>query len=184
MDLFKTSERTIAEPTVEGRNVYITMVDPEGDSTIPDLPWCSFKTLEYFEDLVTPGADEKKPVIVMCPDNQASVMRIRLAVENAGTCDIHPVQVTNVSTYAPSSMSESAFWAVQVINFDDWRLEVEEAVRVATLAERASTGADERRISDNAKASGTFKRVTVEPQLGLAPADTDVPAEDEDPPVF
>lgn len=171
MDLFPSKKIEVKTDLPE---VFITAVDPDG-AKLPEPTWCRVAEFVDFKSLISPATDEV--VIVACPDNAQVAAQIRLVADNGPMVGASLVLVKNVVDYVPSGLFESSLWATRVVDFDEWRLQAEEAERDAELASRASRSRDEVRMLDNARSDGTFKEV----QASVAPQ-----VEDEAPeaPVF
>lgn len=158
MELFKRPITLVDSPDLP--EVFICIVDPEGES-LPESDWCEVRTLTSFIDLVTPV--EGKVVIIACPDNQFVADQVRLVVENGMQCGVSIVLVSNVTTYSASAAFESSLWQVRKVDFVEWKHEADEAERAAEIERRSLVGRDERRLEDNSRADGSFKKVASNP---------------------
>lgn len=155
MELFKP-QAPLAIP-LDLKVVYVAIVDPDGDSSIGDQPWCKFKTISNFSDLVRGQDESAMPIILLIPDESYRLKQIKLVCDNSGLVETSIIWVKGVSKYSPSVEAENSFWAVKFVDFDEWRLESDEAARILNLAERAKLSPDDVKTLDVTRADGTIK---------------------------
>lgn len=137
--------------------VYVAIGNPEGDASLVAQPWFTLHPFIGFKDLVNGQAPDEAPRIVIVPDYDKHLKQVQLVCNNASTVECSLVWVKGLGTYSPSAQAEASFWNVQFVNFDDWRLEAEEALRASTLAARAALGPDELARVDATRSSGKIK---------------------------
>lgn len=168
MDLFKRNNAVLENNLPE---VFVTIVDPEG-AELPSRPWCSFEQLTAFSQLVD-AREEKGVIVVVAPDTPEVMAQIRLVAENPAVCGVQIVRVDNVTDYSPSAAAQSSFWQCPLVDFVQWGFEADEAAREAELARRATLDKDERRLADNERKGGGYKRVDLGPPEVQVPDDAD-----------
>lgn len=157
LKLFKPVDNSGIAILIDLPVVYISIVG--GGEEMPVVPWASFESLSSFKDLVTGQSEEKssKPRIILVKDEDASLRMVSLVSDNSGTIGVAVIRVTGLSHHVSSAQADNAFWGTRIVSWNDWKDEIEEAVRVSALSAREGLSRDERKREDATRSNGTIK---------------------------
>lgn len=152
--------------------VFVAIVE-EG-AKLPEQAWATIRLYSTFQDLVIGQTEDvASPTVIAVPDTDQHISKVRLVCDNVGTIGIRVVQVKDLTPYVPSPRASTAFWGADSINWGDWQIDAEEALRTANIAQRATLDVDERKLEDAQRADGSVKKFAKAGQGAAEPVDDD-----------
>lgn len=174
LNLFKPVDNSGVALGIDLPVVYITIVG--GSEEMPTVSWADFKPVVTFRDLVS-GQEEEisvKPCILLVKDEDIFLRQVSLVSDNAGVIGIAVIRVMGLSAHVSSAQADNSFWGTRTVSWSDWKDEIEEASRIASLAARDALSRDEKKRVDATRTNGTIKAFDHDTKVAIVAVDADV----------